>query len=87
MSPGFIVFIEGKVAKVVNHRGFVELIDGKVSIPTDDAVLGSTIDMANAVAEWARLEEQVRQEHDAKGVTELGLAHAGGVSGIFTAAR
>jgi len=87
-----VYLVDGSVLDIAVHGGFVEVSNGKVSILTDDAELGSEIDKAHAAAEVARLEEQLRHEHDAKGAAELGKAHArlaaaGGVSGTSAAAH
>ncbi|MFZ9865118.1 MAG: ATP synthase F1 subunit epsilon, partial [Ilumatobacteraceae bacterium] len=67
-----VYLVDGQVLDIAVHGGFVEVSNGKVSILTDDAELGSEIDKNHAAAEVARLEEQLRHEHDAKGAAELG---------------
>ena len=68
------------------------LSNGKVSILTDFAELGSEIDKAKAAADIERLQEQLRHEHDANGAAELARAHArlsaaGGVAGTSAASH
>jgi len=77
---------DGSILDVAVHGGFVEVSNGKVSILTDFAELGSEIDKAKAQADIERLQEQLRHEHDATGAAELARAHArlsaaGGVAG------
>ena len=83
---------DGSILDVAVHGGFVEVSNGKVSILTDFAELGSEIDKAKAVADIERLQEQLRHEHDATGAAELARAHArlsaaGGVAGTSAAAH
>ena len=82
---------DGSILDVAVHGGFVEVSNGKVSILTDFAELGSEIDKAKAQADIERLQEQLRHEHDANGAAELARAHArlsaaGGVAGTSAAA-
>ena len=82
---------DGSILDVAVHGGFVEVSNGKVSILTDFAELGSEIDKAKAHADIERLQEQLRHEHDANGAAELARAHArlsaaGGVAGTSAAA-
>ena len=81
---------DGSILDVAVHGGFVEVSNGKVSILTDFAELGSEIDKAKAQADIERLQEQLRHEHDANGAAELARAHArlsaaGGVAGTSAA--
>ncbi len=83
---------DGSILDVAVHGGFVEVSNGKVSILTDFAELGSEIDKAKAAADIERLQEQLRHEHDANGAAELARAHArlsaaGGVAGTSAAAH
>ena len=83
---------DGSILDVAVHGGFVEVSNGKVSILTDFAELGSEIDKAKAQADIERLQEQLRHEHDANGAAELARAHArlsaaGGVTGTASAAH
>ena len=82
---------DGSILDVAVHGGFVEVSNGKVSILTDFAELGSEIDKAKAQADIERLQEQLRNENDAAGAAELARAHArlsaaGGVAGTSAAA-
>lgn len=67
---------DGSILDVAVDGGFVEVSNGKVSILTDSAQLGSEIDTDEVRADIARLEEQLRHEHDALGAAELSKAHA-----------
>ena len=83
---------DGSILDVAVHGGFVEVSNGKVSILTDFAELGSEIDKAKAQADIERLQEQLRHEHDANGATELARAHArlsaaGGVAATSAASH
>ena len=83
---------DGSILDVAVHGGFVEVSNGKVSILTDFAELGSEIDKAKAQADIERLQEQLRHEHDANGAAELARAHArlsaaGGVAGTTAASH
>ena len=83
---------DGSILDVAVHGGFVEVSNGKVSILTDFAELGSEIDKAKAAADIERLQEQLRHEHDANGAADLARAHArlsaaGGVAGTSAAAH
>ena len=83
---------DGSILDVAVHGGFVEVSNGKVSILTDFAELGSEIDKAKAAADIERLQEQLRHEHDASGAAELARAHArlsaaGGVAGTSAASH
>ncbi|MEI8392484.1 MAG: ATP synthase F1 subunit epsilon [Actinomycetes bacterium] len=83
---------DGSILDVAVHGGFVEVSNGKVSILTDFAELGSEIDKAKAAADIERLQEQLRHEHDATGAAELARAHArlsaaGGVAGTSAASH
>jgi F-type H+-transporting ATPase subunit epsilon len=87
-----VYLAEGSILDVAVHGGFVEVSNGKVSILTDFAELGSEIDKAKAQADIERLQEQLRHENDAAGAAELARAHArlsaaGGVSGTAAAAH
>lgn len=81
-----VYLTDGAILDVAVHGGFVEVSNGKVSILTDFAELGSEIDKGAAQADVQRLEEQLRHTHDALGAAELSRAHArlaaaGGISG------
>jgi len=83
---------DGSILDVAVHGGFVEVSNGKVSILTDFAELGSEIDKAKAQADIERLQEQLRHEHDANGAAELARAHArlsaaGGVAATSAASH
>lgn len=80
-----VYLIDGTILDVAVDGGFVEVSNGKVSILTDFAELGSEIDKNKVRSDIERLEEQLRQEHDAVGAAELSRAHArlaaaGGIS-------
>jgi F-type H+-transporting ATPase subunit epsilon len=71
-----IWLVDGKVVDVAVHGGFVEVGPHGVSILSDEAELGSDIDIARAQAAKDRAEERLRQEHDAEAVGALSRAHA-----------
>lgn len=68
--------VDGSILDVAVDGGFVEVSNGKVSILTDFAELGSEIDKDKVRADIERLEQQLRHEHDAVGAAELSKAHA-----------
>ncbi len=71
------VFLEdGSVEDIAVHGGFVEVSNNKVSILSDSAELGSSIDIERARAAKDRAEEILRHTHDAAAVSALGRAHA-----------
>ena len=87
-----VYLADGTILDVAVHGGFVEVSNGKVSILTDFAELGSEVDKAKAQADIDRLQEQLRHEHDAAGAAELARAHArlsaaGGINGTAAAAH
>ena len=65
---------DGSILDVAVDGG--EVSNGKVSILSDFAELGSEIDKEKTRAEIERLEERLRHEHDAVGAAELSKAHA-----------
>jgi F-type H+-transporting ATPase subunit epsilon len=54
-----------KVVRAAVHGGFVEVRDNRVIILSDIAEMAGDIDVARARERAARLEEQLRHEHDA----------------------
>ena len=83
---------DGSILDVAVLGGFVEVSNGKVSILTDFAELGSEIDKAKAAADVETLQEKLRHGQDAGVVAELARAHArlsaaGGVAGTAAAAH
>lgn len=70
-----VYLADGSVIDVAVDGGFVEVSNGKVSILTDFAELGSEIDKEHVRSEIERLEEKLRHEHDAIGAAELSKAH------------
>ena len=87
-----VYLTDGTVLDVAVHGGFVEVSNGKVSILSDEAELGSEIDKAKAASSVAELEERLRHEHDAEVAAELSKAHArlaaaGGVAGTSAASH
>ena len=83
---------DGSILDVAVHGGFVEVSNGKVSILTDFAELGSEIDKAKAAADVETLQEKLRHGQDAVVVAELAraqarLSAAGGVAGTAAAAH
>ena len=55
----------GEPVKAAVHGGFVEVRDNRVIILSDIAEMAGDIDLARARERAARLEEQLRHEHDA----------------------
>ncbi len=87
-----LYLIDGSILDVAVHGGFVEVGNGKVSILTDLAELGSEIDKAKAVADVEMLQEKMRHEQDPAVAAELARAQAresaaGGATGISAAAH
>ncbi len=71
------VFLEnGSVEDIAVHGGFVEVSNNKVSILSDSAELGASIDVERARAAKERAEGTLRGEHDAEAVSALSRAHA-----------
>ena len=71
-----VFMADGSVEDVAVHGGFVEVSNNKVSILSDAAELGSSVDIERARAAKQRAEETLRHEHDAEAVSALGRAHA-----------
>ena len=83
---------DGSILDVAVLGGFVEVSNGKVSILTDFAELGSEIDKAKAAADVETLQEKLRHGQDAGVGAELAraqarLSAAGGVAGTAAAAH
>jgi F-type H+-transporting ATPase subunit epsilon len=68
--------VDGTVEDIAVHGGFVEVSNNKVSILSDAAELGSSIDVERARAAMQRAEDRLRHEHDAEAVGALARAHA-----------
>lgn len=66
----------GEVEDIAVHGGFVEVSNNKVSILSDQAELGSAVDVERARNAKERAEDQLRHAHDAEAVSALGRAHA-----------
>ena len=80
-----IHLVDGTVADVAVHGGFVEVSHGKVSILSDVAEMAAQIDVPRAQAAKERAEAAMMSEHDAEVESALRRAHArlnaaGGVS-------
>lgn len=71
-----VFLTDGKVEDIAVHGGFVEVSGNKVSILSDAAELGSSIDVERARRAKERAEETLRHEHDAEAISALGRAHA-----------
>jgi F-type H+-transporting ATPase subunit epsilon len=71
-----VFLADGSVEDIAVHGGFVEVSGNKVSILSDSAEIGSSIDVARAQAAKERAEERLRHEHDAEAVSALGRANA-----------
>jgi F-type H+-transporting ATPase subunit epsilon len=71
-----VYLTDGSIEDIAVHGGFVEVSSNKVSILSDNAELGSNIDVERARRAKDRAEEQLRHEHDAEAVSALSRAHA-----------
>jgi F-type H+-transporting ATPase subunit epsilon len=71
-----VFLLDGTVADVAVHGGFVEVSNNTVSILSDAAELSPEIDVARARSAKERAEERLRHEHDAEAVAALSRAHA-----------
>jgi F-type H+-transporting ATPase subunit epsilon len=71
-----VYLADGKIEDIAVHGGFVEVSNNKVSILSDSAELGSSIDVERARAAKDRAEATLRHEHDAEAVSALSRAHA-----------
>jgi len=71
-----VFLTDGKVEDIAVHGGFVEVSGNKVSILSDAAELGSSIDVERARRAKERAEETLRHQHDAEAISALGRAHA-----------
>lgn len=87
-----ITLVDGTVLDVAVHGGFVQVSGNTVSILSDVAELGESIDRTRALAAKERAEETLRKEHDAEAVASLSRAHArlaasGGLTGTSQGAH
>lgn len=71
-----VFLLDGTVADIAVHGGFVEVSENKVSILSDSAELSAEIDVDRARRAKDRAEDQLRNEHDAEAVAALSRAHA-----------
>ncbi|MGA1033804.1 MAG: ATP synthase F1 subunit epsilon [Ilumatobacteraceae bacterium] len=71
-----VFLADGSVEDIAVHGGFVEVSGNTVSILSDAAEIGSSIDVPRAKAAKERAEERLRHEHDAEAVSALGRANA-----------
>ena len=71
-----VYLTDGTVEDIAVHGGFVEVSNNTVSILSDAAELGPSIDVDRARSAKDRAEERLRHEHDAEAVTALSRAHA-----------
>ena len=71
-----VYLTDGSIEDIAVHGGFVEVSNNKVSILSDAAELGSTVDVERAKAAKERAEALLRHEHDAEAVSALSRAHA-----------
>ena len=65
---------DGSVEDIAVHGGFVEVSGNTVSILSDQAEMGSEVDVERARAAKARAEESLRLEQDSAQAMELGEA-------------
>ncbi|HEY3485036.1 MAG TPA: ATP synthase F1 subunit epsilon [Ilumatobacteraceae bacterium] len=68
--------VDGTVADIAVHGGFVEVSNNKVSLLSDAAELGGDIDVARARQALERAEAKMRHEHDEEVVAAIARAHA-----------
>jgi len=71
-----VYMVDGSLTDLAVHGGFVEVSNNKVSILSDVAELGSSVDVERARAAMERAEAALQREHDAEAVSALGRAHA-----------
>jgi F-type H+-transporting ATPase subunit epsilon len=71
-----VYLADGSIEDIAVHGGFVEVSNNTVSILSDNAELGSQIDVERARSAKERAEERLRHEHDAEAVCALARAHA-----------
>ncbi len=71
-----VYLADGSIEDIAVHGGFVEVSNNKVSILSDNAELGSQIDVERARSAKERAEERLRHEHDAEAVSARSRAHA-----------
>jgi F-type H+-transporting ATPase subunit epsilon len=71
-----IKLVTGEVVDVAVHGGFVQVAGNVVSILSDEAELGTDIDVGRAEAARERAEEALRRAHDAEAVSALGRANS-----------
>lgn len=71
-----VFLADGTVEHIAVHGGFVEVSNNKVSILSDAAELGSSIDVERARAAKERAEAALRHAHDAEAICALARANA-----------
>jgi F-type H+-transporting ATPase subunit epsilon len=71
-----IFLLDGTVADLAVHGGFVEMKDDTISILSDAAELSPEIDVDRARRAKERAEDRLRNEHDAEAVAALSRANA-----------
>jgi F-type H+-transporting ATPase subunit epsilon len=71
-----VFLLDGTVADIAVHGGFVEVSDNKVSILSDTAELAVDIDVERARAAKDRAETALRHGHDAESLAALSRANA-----------
>jgi F-type H+-transporting ATPase subunit epsilon len=71
-----VFLLDGTVADIAVHGGFVEVSDNKVSILSDTAELAVDIDVERARAAKDRAETALRHGHDAEALAALSRANA-----------
>ena len=71
-----VFLVDGSIEDIAVHGGFVEVSNNKVSILSDVAELGSSVDVERARSAMERAEAALQREHDAEAVSALGRAHA-----------
>lgn len=71
-----VYLADGSIEHIAVHGGFVEVSNNKVSILSDNAELGSLVDVERARSAKERAEERLRHEHDAEAVSALSRSQA-----------
>ncbi len=71
-----VFLADGGVEDIAVHGGFVEVSNNKVSILSDSAELGSTIDVERARTALARAEDSLRGESDVEATAAKARAQA-----------
>jgi F-type H+-transporting ATPase subunit epsilon len=71
-----VFLADGSIEDIAVHGGFVEVSNNKVSILSDSAELGSTIDVERARTALTRAEDSLRGESDVEAAAAKARAQA-----------